>query len=156
MTLPACRLAFPGVVVFDNHVSLRIGYVENQWKLIDQALELLADTEGWSDELQGQLRLIAEELCLIVLNHGSSSAVPYFEAEIVTSDRDVTFVLRDHGPKFDPLDDAPEPNLDASIEERELGGLGVHIVRSLADHIDYNRSNGQNVLKVIMKKRGIV
>ncbi|MCY4540845.1 MAG: ATP-binding protein [Rhodobacteraceae bacterium] len=138
--------------MFDNHVSFRIRYVENQWKMIDQAMEILSKAEEWSDELEGQIRLIAEELCLNLLNHGANSKVPYFEAEITTSEAEVVFVLSDHGPKFDPLEDAPDPNVDAPLDERELGGLGVHIVRSLADGISYKRDGERNVLRVVMKK----
>ncbi len=48
----------------------------------------------------------------------------------------LTIEFIDDGDPFDPLA-APPPDLEAPLEERDLGGLGVHIVRSLADEVRY-------------------
>lgn len=55
--------------------------------------------------------------------------------------------VEDTGREFDPLK-APPPNLDAPLAERQLGGLGIHIVRSLMDEVRYQRENGKNLLTV--------
>ena len=54
-------------------------------------------------------------------------------------------VIEDHGREFDPLTH-PAPDLNAPLEARQLGGLGVHLVRSLMDHLDYRRAGAKNVL----------
>ncbi len=56
-------------------------------------------------------------------------------------------VLEDDGHKFNPLE-APQPDLNLPIEEREPGGLGIHLVRKLASKIDYQRCQGLNRLSV--------
>ena len=61
----------------------------------------------------------------------------------------LTARVEDDGRAFNPLD-APVPDLDASIEERPIGGLGIHLVRSMMNSVEYRRENGRNVL--IMKK----
>lgn len=53
--------------------------------------------------------------------------------------------LIDAGREFNPLD-APLPDLTVPLEKRELGGLGIHLVRSLMDHVDWQRKDGKNVL----------
>jgi anti-sigma regulatory factor (Ser/Thr protein kinase) len=53
----------------------------------------------------------------------------------------------DEGHEFDPLQ-APAPNLDAPLQERSIGGLGVHLVRNLMDHVAYTRDGAKNVLTV--------
>lgn len=58
---------------------------------------------------------------------------------------DLVIELRDDGKPFDPLS-IPEPDLDADIEERQLGGLGMHFVRTVMDDVSYDRSGGWNVL----------
>ena len=55
----------------------------------------------------------------------------------------------DDGLAFNPMS-APAPDLDAEIHERPIGGLGVHLVRELAQRIDYTRTRGRNILKVIL------
>lgn len=52
----------------------------------------------------------------------------------------------DNGPAFDPLQDAALPDLDLSVEERPIGGLGIHLVKSLMDGAEYRRDHDRNVL----------
>jgi sigma-B regulation protein RsbU (phosphoserine phosphatase) len=58
--------------------------------------------------------------------------------------------VEDDGRPFNPLT-APPPDLTSTVEERPVGGLGVHLVRSLMEHVDYRRESGKNHL--IMSKR---
>jgi anti-sigma regulatory factor (Ser/Thr protein kinase) len=53
----------------------------------------------------------------------------------------------DAGRPFDPLS-VPPPNLDAPIEERRIGGLGLHVVREMMDTIAYAREGGRNILRL--------
>lgn len=55
--------------------------------------------------------------------------------------------LYDDGPMFDPFSmDAPDTGSD--LEERELGGLGVHLVRSMMDEVHYQRQHDRNVVTI--------
>jgi serine/threonine-protein kinase RsbW len=53
--------------------------------------------------------------------------------------------IEDAGPPFDPLQ-APAPELDKSLHERSVGGLGIHFIRSLMDEVAYVRADGKNTL----------
>ena len=53
--------------------------------------------------------------------------------------------VRDEGIAFDPLG-VPEPDLSLDLDERQLGGLGMHFVRTLVDTVEYTRSSGWNIL----------
>ena len=66
-----------------------------------------------------------------------------------TSDR-LASVVDDDGRAYNPLE-APRPILEADIEDRPIGGLGVHIVRTVMDELEYRRDGGRNIL--IMRKR---
>jgi anti-sigma regulatory factor (Ser/Thr protein kinase) len=48
----------------------------------------------------------------------------------------------------------PEPELDATVQDRKIGGLGVFLVRQVMDEISYRYENRQNVLVMIKKKTG--
>ncbi|MEM8551741.1 MAG: ATP-binding protein, partial [Pseudomonadota bacterium] len=53
--------------------------------------------------------------------------------------------VRDDAAPFDPLSRGPvDP--EADLEKREIGGLGVHLVRSMTDHLEYQFNDGRNVL----------
>lgn len=62
----------------------------------------------------------------------------------------VDLSVRDDGRAFDPLL-APDPDLTAELEDRKVGGLGIHFVRTLVDETSYERERGWNVLR--LKKR---
>ena len=53
--------------------------------------------------------------------------------------------VEDDGRPFNPLD-GPPPDLESPFEERPVGGLGLHIVRSLMDEVDYRRDGARNIL----------
>ena len=55
--------------------------------------------------------------------------------------------MADDGPGFDPLS-APEPDTSLGIEERPIGGLGIALVRRLMDHVEYERRDGKNRLRL--------
>jgi anti-sigma regulatory factor (Ser/Thr protein kinase) len=57
----------------------------------------------------------------------------------------VVATVTDDGRPFDPRD-APAPDLEASLDTRRVGGLGMHLVRSCMDAIEYRREGDLNVL----------
>ena len=61
----------------------------------------------------------------------------------------LTAEVEDDGRAFNPLE-APIPDLNASIDERPIGGLGIHLVRSMMNSVEYRREDGRNVF--IMRK----
>ena len=58
------------------------------------------------------------------------------------------FTLADTGRPFDPTA-APEADISASLEDRPIGGLGIHLVRTIMDSVSYRRAEGKNVLTMI-------
>ena len=57
----------------------------------------------------------------------------------------VTFVISDSGKAFDPTA-RKEVDIDAGIDERPVGGLGIHLVRTIMDSVRYERKDGRNIL----------
>jgi len=56
----------------------------------------------------------------------------------------------DDGPAFDPRE-APVPDLDGPVEGRRIGGLGLHLLRELADRFEYERVDGRN--RVVLARK---
>ena len=57
--------------------------------------------------------------------------------------------IEDDGRPFDPLNDAPPPVLDGPVEDRPIGGLGLHMIVSMGMKLDYRREDGRNKLRVV-------
>ena len=64
------------------------------------------------------------------------------------SDEWLEIILKDDAPPYDPFVEAPEPDIDLDIEDRPIGGLGVHIVKTIMDDAKayYDGSNNLIVL----------
>ena len=66
------------------------------------------------------------------------------------NEREITFLVKDKGVPFDPLQ-KPDPDVTLSAEERDIGGLGIFIAKKTMDSINYAYENGENTLTMIKK-----
>ena len=117
-----------------------------------EALDEFADRHELPDDARFQLQLCLEELVLNVMNYGFEDDEEHdirVDLEYENDTRNVTVRIVDEGKEFDPLHDAPEPDLDGPIEERSIGGLGIHFVRHFVDDARYHRADGRNHLVLI-------
>jgi anti-sigma regulatory factor (Ser/Thr protein kinase) len=74
------------------------------------------------------------------------------EVRLSVTGGQVVLEVEDDGRPFDPLA-VPPPRLDAPLAERPVGGLGLHLVRSVMDGVEHHRRHGRNLL-VLRKAMG--
>jgi serine/threonine-protein kinase RsbW len=92
------------------------------------------------------INLALDEVMTNIVRHGFDDATGQeLLAEIVVSNDQLTTAVTDQGRAFNPLE-MPAPDLTAPLEERALGGLGIHLIRSLMDAVEYRREGPKNVL----------
>jgi serine/threonine-protein kinase RsbW len=107
---------------------------------------------GLPDDERSRLSLILEELFTNAVTHGHGPHSAGGSITVALGRRTgrlrISFV--DDGPPFDPLAFGA-PDLDAAGEERPIGGLGIHIVRSLVDQARYRREGGRNHLHLVRR-----
>lgn len=93
-----------------------------------------------------QLMIAFDEIISNVLNHGTDGGAPAIEVSLSIAGSSILAEVSDDGKPFDPLAAAP-PDTSLSVEDREIGGLGIHLVRELMDDIAYTRQAGTNRLR---------
>ena len=124
-------------------------------QLIAAAVEELGQREAWSDSLVFKVNLALEEVCINILSYGEQDGGrqhPEMEVLITSEDDSLTIEVSDDGRPFDPLHEAPEPSLDAEIEDRPIGGLGVYLVQTMMDDLSYQHTGGKNRLTMVTKR----
>jgi len=107
--------------------------------------------ENNTSSISMPMTLILEELYTNTITHGASDGRDVFIEVNLSIDKDeLIMTYEDNGIPFNVLE-LPDPDLTASIENREVGGLGVHYVKTLTDSVEYEYVEKHNVLK--MKKK---
>ena len=113
---------------------------------------ILSSTEGSALDRRDRFRLMmaVDEAATNIIMYSGSVGIK-IECRVYR-DRAVV-LLRDRGVAFDPLE-APAPEVDRPLEEREVGGLGIFFVRNLTDGAEYRREGDENLLTLTVRHRG--
>ena len=123
-------------------------------QFITSEVEGLGEREDWPAGLVFKVNLVLEEVGINILSYGGESGGqwPAFEIVITSDDDSLRIEVSDEGRPFDPFQDAPKPSIDADIEDRGIGGLGIHLVKTMMDDTSYQHSEGKNRLTMVTKK----
>ena len=117
---------------------------------VAQFIEEIGEEMQLGMELQMNLNLVMEEMVSNVIFYaypkGTEATI---ELTAESDGKELTFVLSDQGKEFDPtMQDDANPNINPA--EREIGGMGILIVKNIMNKITYQRLEGKNLLT--MKK----
>jgi anti-sigma regulatory factor (Ser/Thr protein kinase) len=117
-------------------------------RLIDW-VETCCGEAGVGGEAVFKLALALEEAAANVIRHAfSEMPAPHrIAVELAIAPDRVSAEVIDNGQAFDPSG-APEPNRNLPLEERDPGGLGIHLIRRMMDRVDYRRVAGENRLRI--------
>ena len=124
----------------------------SQLAVLNHFLREFWATAGLPPARLGNFELALEEVFVNVVTHGRQPGIAPRRVEVSLSlgANAVTVTVEDDGPQFDPLS-LPPPDVTASLADRNVGGLGVSLVRNLMDTVSYARIDGRNQLR--MSKR---
>jgi anti-sigma regulatory factor (Ser/Thr protein kinase) len=97
------------------------------------------------------INLSLDELITNTINYGYADSQQHFiQVELDLTAEDVVIQLKDDGLPFDPLQ-RPDPDINQSLDDKPIGGLGIYLVRKMMDEVEYRRIDNFNILK--MKKK---
>ena len=116
---------------------------------VKEAFAGFAGGHALPEETRRSLNIALDELLANELSHGMAGrdgCLVTIEAEL--DQERVIVTLTDDGPPFDPFRQAA-PDTTLSVEERPIGGLGLHLVRELMDEVRYQRRDGHNVVVLV-------
>jgi sigma-B regulation protein RsbU (phosphoserine phosphatase) len=94
-----------------------------------------------------QVQLVLDEVVTNVLTYSGAEDLMI---DLRVEPQRLTLVVSDNGEPFDPLT-VPEPDTSLPLQERQIGGLGIHLVKNIMSDVTYTYENGHNVLKMILE-----
>lgn len=123
----------------------------NEIEKLEPFMEELLLEEIIPLKLRFNLNLILEEILTNIIFYGYEDSNEHLiNITVLSENNELKIIIQDDGIPFNPLE-TPEPDLDKPLEEREIGGMGIHLVKNLSDSIDYSRDNCNNVLSIKMR-----
>ncbi len=127
-------------------IEARAENLEKVIQFVDQELE----TADCPIKAQMQIEIAVEEIFINIANYAynpdTGSAV--IRVEVADDPVSVKLVFIDKGVPYDPLA-KKDPDITLSAEERDIGGLGIFMVKKNMDEIHYEYKDGQNILTLI-------
>lgn len=122
---------------------------------MDEIRECVADVArdgGFQEKIIYSLQLAADEAASNIIEHayeGVSDGALYVNCDM--NGDIIVITLRDTGKSFNPAK-VKEPDLKADLSERQIGGLGVYLMRKLMDSVDYESSQSGNILTMTKRR----
>jgi serine phosphatase RsbU (regulator of sigma subunit)/anti-sigma regulatory factor (Ser/Thr protein kinase) len=124
----------PNTVELQNKILLLDYQMPSRLEEIATLAEAVEGVLPERQDLAFSANLCLEELITNTIQHGLNGASDrIINVRISISDEWLEIILKDDAPPFDPFAEAPLPDIDLAIDERPIGGLGVHMVKMMMD-----------------------
>ncbi len=132
--------------------GFRIGIgAETRWDGADRVgarFREFAEERGLPATLRRSVSVALDELLANTIAYGGAARIV---VDVALHPNRLSVMLIDDGRPFDPFGEAPAPGTALPVEERKLGGLGIHLVQRMMDEVRYERRADRNV--VVLTKR---
>ena len=126
-------------------IAATVENIEVVTDFVNQQLELLACPM----KAQMQINIAIDELFSNIAHYSYNPEIGQatVRVEVMENPLAVSITFIDNGVPYDPLS-KEDPDLTLSAEERQIGGLGIYMVKKSMDEITYEYKDGQNILSI--------
>ena len=121
--------------------------------LMESATEFL-ESRGVDAQAVYRIDLGLEEMVTNIIKYGYDTPGSYkIEIRLDVGAEEVTATIIDDGHDFNPVLQERKPQAE-NLDDREIGGLGIHLIKKLLDRMEYRREEGRNILVLATRRRG--
>ncbi len=117
---------------------------------LNEFVDIACEEAGLDMAMTLNLNLAIEEAVVNVMNYAYPNGKGDVQVDIKTDSDSIVVVLKDSGIPFDPTKKG-DVDTTLSVEERPIGGLGIHLVKQIMDKVSYLRHDNQNILTLEKK-----
>jgi serine/threonine-protein kinase RsbW len=135
-----------------NHqLELTLANQRSEVARLHNQLESFARQHELAARVLHDVQLALEEHLTNILSYGYYDMLEHqIKVRVQLNATDLRIQVADDGRPFNPLE-RPAPDLTKPIEERPVGGLGIHMMRKSLDGMEYHRADGKNILVMIKR-----
>ena len=134
----------------ENKLSFKLKNRLSELDTLEEKVHGFSEQLGFTEKSNCKINLVLEELFTNIVSYGYSDDSEHeIQFAITHENGNLTIQIEDDGIPFNPLG-ASDPDLECILEERTVGGLGIHLIKKLMDDVLYQRCGEKNVL--ILKK----
>jgi len=138
-------------MTMDNELSVTLKNDIAQIAGLCETVERFAREHMLNSKNIFYINLALEEFLTNIIKYSYNDNKEHLiEIKISLADDEMTIVIEDDGRFFNPLE-APEPDINRPLEEKKIGGLGIHLVRNLFQQLKYERKNDRNIVSLRRK-----
>lgn len=130
-------------------IELSLGNNPAEMERAMDEVEARLEAQPVSAKRKYAVRLAMDELLSNVIKYAYEDEAPHQIGLTLEMEEPFVLTIQDDGKPFDPLADAPPPVLEGPVEDRPIGGLGLHILQSMGMRLEYRRENDCNILRVV-------
>lgn len=134
--------------------SMTFEYDIEDMRRLQPFIERVATQNGWTEAIKMYVSLVAEEALVNILTH-STPSLPDDRARLTIESHPhyICIKLEDSGERFNPLTQAPHADTSSPVETRPVGGLGLFLIRQIADKVEYEYTDHKNKLTISIKRK---
>lgn len=133
----------------NNELIITLKNENSEIERLNGLIIRLADEHRLSEKEKYDLILILEEFLTNIIKYGYQDSKEHIIIVRISLDAgEIRASIEDDGVAFNPLD-SPDPDINESLEERRIGGLGIFLIRKLTKKLDYERKDGRNIISFI-------
>lgn len=136
----------------EKHSEITVSARDEEIPRVTAHLEKIMSGAGFDSKGILEMQLALEEACNNIVRHGYKGVEGDIQIVIDIEADQLSLAIEDSALRFDPVQ-FNKPELTDDIEQRPIGGLGIHLIKSLVDEMKYEFQNGKNRLILIKKAR---
>ena len=135
-----------GIKLDENVLEVSLANELREIAGVAEKIDAFCEAHALSREIAYSVNLSIDEILTNTINYGYQDDDPHRIELVVRFESDsLSVVIVDDSRPFD-LTVAPEPDVEASLDEREVGGLGLFLVHQMMDKVDHELVDGRNVV----------
>jgi anti-sigma regulatory factor (Ser/Thr protein kinase) len=133
-------------------LEIKLSNKLSELERFNQILTEFGRRQGLAPKVMHDLNLAVEEILTNIISYAYTDGREHeIRVRLSAQPEEVRAELEDDGKPFNPLE-APEPDTAKPLKERTIGGLGIHLVRTLTDGLEYKRQGDRNLLTIKRKQ----